>query len=344
MTVTVTLNPFGIEFDCRDDETILSAALRQGIGLRYGCKHGGCGTCKAQVSAGEVDVEDASGFALMPFERDAGMALLCTAYALEDIVINLESYNEEELVAARPIRELECKVESVAPISRDIWRLLLRVDESPFEFDAGQFVEVNVTGTDEWRAYSMANAPSDSGHIELLIKHIPGGKFSSFMAVGVADGSSLRVRGPFGQFKLNEGFAPIVMVAGGSGMAPVLSMLRALAEQRSEREIIFYYGARTKLDLIGEIEIDKVAADLKSFVYIPVLSEADPGGCWNGETGLVTETLGKRSPKLRRSEAYLCGPPLMIDVAVKMLKENGMFSSRIRFDKFVSKAEVSNDK
>lgn len=339
MTVTVTLNPFGIEFDCGEDETILSAALRHGIGLRYGCKHGGCGTCKAQVTEGEVDVEDASGFALMPFERDAGMALLCTAYALEDVVIELENYDEAELAAARPIREFDCQVENVAPVSRDIWRLLLRVDEPPFEFDAGQFVEVNVAGTDEWRAYSMANVPSDTAHIELLIKHIPDGRFSGFMADELSAGSMVRVRGPFGQFKLNEGFAPIVMVAGGSGMAPILSMLRALAEQRSERDIIFYYGARTKLDLIGEFEIAAAAAGLKSFTYIPVLSEPEPGGDWNGEKGLVTEAIAKSSSNLRGSEAYLCGPPPMIDAANEVLRENGMFSSRIRFDKFVSTAE-----
>ena len=338
MTATVTLNPFGIEFDCGEDETILSAALRQGIGLRYGCKHGGCGTCKAQVAEGEVDVEDASGFALMPFERDAGMALLCTAYALEDVVIELENYDEAELAAARPIREFECTAESVAPISRDIWRVLLQVDEAPFEFDAGQFVEVNVSGSEEWRAYSMANVPSDTTHIELLIKHIPGGQFSGFMVDGLADGSSVRVRGPFGQFKLNEGFAPIVMVAGGSGMAPILAMLRALAEQHSERDITFYYGARTKLDLIGDFEIAAAAANLKSFTYIPVLSEPDSDADWSGETGLVTDAIAKSSSNLRASEAYLCGPPPMIDRAVEVLKENGMFNSRIRFDKFVSTA------
>ena len=342
MTVTVTLNPFGIEFDCAENETILSAALRQGIGLRYGCKHGGCGTCKAQVAEGDVDVEDASGFALMPFERDAGMALLCTAYALEDVVIDLENYEEAELTAARPIRELGCTVASVASISRDIWRLVLQVDEPPFEFDAGQFIEVNVGGTDEWRAYSMANVPSDTAHIELLIKHIPGGQFSGFMADGLAGGSKVRVRGPFGQFKLNEGFAPIVMVAGGSGMAPILSMLRALAALLSERDITFYYGARTKLDLIGDIEIAAVAADLKSFSYIPVLSEPDPDADWNGETGLVTDTIAKLSSNLRGSRAYLCGPPPMIDAAIDVLKDNGMFSSRIRFDKFVSTAGAAD--
>ncbi len=336
MTVTVTLEPFGIEFECGEDETILSAALRQGIGLRYGCKHGGCGTCKAQVTQGDVDVEEASGFALMEFERDAGVALLCTAYPLEDVVIELENYDEAELTAARPIREFDCRVERVGPISRDIWRLLLNVDTPPFEFDAGQFVEVNVTGSDEWRAYSMANVPSCGNQIELMVKHIPDGCFSTFMAETLAAGDPLRLRGPYGQFKLSEGFAPIIMVAGGSGMAPILSMLRHLGEQASQREVVFYYGARTREDLICDEEIAQAAAALTSFTYIPALSEAGTNDGWDGETGLITEVIDRRSDNLRGSEAYLCGPAPMIDAAIDVLKAKGMFGTRIRFDKFVS--------
>lgn len=337
---TVTLNPFGIEFECGEEETILTAALRQGIGLRYGCKHGGCGTCKAQIADGEVDVEEASGFALMEFERDAGLALLCTAYPLEDVVVDLENYDEAELTAARPIREFDCRVVNAAPIARDIWRLVLTVEAPPFEFDAGQFVEVNVTGTDQWRAYSMANAPSDTGHVELLIKHIPEGRFSTFMADGLGVGDPVQVRGPFGQFKLSEGFTPIIMVAGGSGMAPALSMLRSLAEQQSEREVVFYYGARTKGDVICESEIAVAAGGLKSFTYIPALSEPERDDDWHGATGLVTEVIDSLPDNLRGSEAYLCGPPPMIDAAIEVLKGKGMFTTRIRYDKFVSTESV----
>ena len=340
MTVTVTLEPFGIEFECSEDESILSAALRQGIGLRYGCKHGGCGTCKAQITDGDVDVEEASGFALMEFERDAGVALLCSAYPLEDIVIELENYDEAELTSARAIQEFNSRVHSAAPISPDIWRLLLEIETPPFEFDAGQFIEVNVTGSQQWRAYSMANAPARGDQVELLIKHIPGGAFSTFMANTVKPGENLRLRGPYGQFKLNEGFAPIVMVAGGSGMAPILSMLRHLGEQRSERELVFYYGARTLEDLICDKEIAAATASLKSFTYIPVLSESPPNSGWDRETGLVTEVIERRANNLRGSEAYLCGPPAMIDAAIDVLKAKGMFGARIKYDKFVSTADV----
>ncbi|MGE0371025.1 MAG: NADH:ubiquinone reductase (Na(+)-transporting) subunit F [Gammaproteobacteria bacterium] len=341
MTFNVTLEPFGIAFECGEDETILAAALRQGVGLRYGCKHGGCGTCKAQVAHGDVDVEDASGFALMEFEREAGMALLCTAYPLEDVVIELDNYDEAELTAARPIRELDCRVRGIAALSRDIWRLELEVTDPPFEFDAGQFVEVNVPGTDAWRAYSMANAPADSGEIELLIKHLAGGVFSGVMAGALAPGDRLRVRGPYGQFCVADGFAPIVMVAGGSGMAPILSMLRDLSARSSSREVVFYYGARAYEDLICDEAIAAAAANLGSFSYVPALSEPAGNEAWKGEVGLITEVIERRCDNLRGAEAYLCGPPPMIDAAVEVLKQKGMFGSRIRYDKFVSTAAWS---
>lgn len=336
MSCRVTLEPFGISFECGEDETILAAALRQGVGLRYGCKHGACGSCKARISAGDVDVEEASDFALMAFEREAGVALLCSAYPLEDVVIELEDYEEDELTAARPIREFECTVAAAAPVSGDIWQLRLDVTDAPFEFDAGQFVEVNVPGSDEWRAYSMANSPSRLDEIELLVRYIVGGAFSELMASRLATGDTLRVRGPYGQFRVAEGFSPVIMVAGGSGMAPILSMLRQLSEQGSEREIVFFYGARTRADLIGDKALAEIAAGLASFSYVPALSEPAADDDWEGEVGLVTDVVARRFDNLRASEAYLCGPPGMIDTAIEVLKAKGMFGSRIRFDKFVS--------
>jgi ferredoxin-NADP reductase/ferredoxin len=339
MSFTVTLAPFGIQFECGEDESILSAALRQGVALRYGCKHGACGTCKARIVEGEVDLTQASGFALMQFERDEGVALLCSTYPLEDVVVQLEDYDETDLHSARPIVECDCHVLMRNRLTSDIWQLLLACDRgSSFEFDAGQFIEVNVPGTDEWRAYSMANAPSDAQRIELLIKELPGGCFSAFLAGGLREGQAIRIRGPYGQFKVQQGTAPIVMVAGGSGMAPILSMLRALGEQRTTREITFYYGARTAHDLICADEIASIALNLGSFTYVPVLSEPESESLWSGETGLVTSAIERQAGNLRAAEAYLCGPPGMIDAAIDVLKRKGMFSSRIRYDKFVSTA------
>ncbi|MSQ68732.1 MAG: 2Fe-2S iron-sulfur cluster binding domain-containing protein [Gammaproteobacteria bacterium] len=337
MSFSITLAPFGLQFECAAEETILAAALRQGIGLRYGCKHGACGSCKARIVEGEVDLAQASGFALMGYERDAGLALLCSAYPLDDIVVQLEDYTETELHAARPTVARTGRVVACTPCSPDIWQLLLALEGGEgLDFDAGQFVEVNVPGTDEWRAYSMANAPSDRHLIELLIKKIPGGCFSGLLPHALPEGTRVAVRGPYGQFNVQVGSAPIVMVAGGSGMAPILSMLRALAAQACAREIVFYYGARTAADLICGPELAALAAQLPAFRYIPTISEPMVAAPWAGETGLVTAALARDGGNLRGAEAYLCGPPGMVDAAAAVLKIQGMFSSRIRCDKFVS--------
>ncbi|MBI2800180.1 MAG: 2Fe-2S iron-sulfur cluster binding domain-containing protein [Gammaproteobacteria bacterium] len=340
MSHNVRLAPFDIEFACGEDESILAAALREGIGLRYGCKHGACGSCKAKVVEGEVDVSDASGFALMDYERDAGMALLCSAYPLEDVVIELSDYDEAELSAARPIKEYPCRVVAVEQIATDIWRLLLvTTGLERVEYDPGQFAELCVAGSEHWRAYSMANLPNAEGRVEFLIKQVPGGQFSTALAEQVRIDDELLLRGPYGQFGVNRGHAPIVMIAGGSGMAPILALLRSLAAEGSERPVTFFYGARRHADLICAEDIEAVGKALASFAYVPALSEPDVPGDWTGESGLITEVIDRLSDNLRAAEAYLCGPPGMIDAAIEVLKAHGMFASRICYDKFVSTAD-----
>lgn len=340
MSCTVTLQPFGVEFDCVDGETVLGAALRNGISLRYGCKHGNCGSCKAKIVAGEVDQDDASEAALMTFEREQGLALLCAAYPAEDIVIELaDDYTEEELSSAPPIGDYEAEIIGLKPLTHDIVQLDLQLRQPDFmRFNAGQYVEIRVPGSDAWRAFSMANSPSDGGRISLMIKMIPGGVISGYLRETAKVGDRLDVRGPYGQFSVSAGTAPIVMIAGGSGMAPIASMLHWLAEQNCSRPIVFYFGARAKRDLFLAEELESLAQRLPQFRYVPALSSPEEGDEWSGASGLITEVLQRDSGNLRGSEAYLCGPPPMIDAAVEVLRAKGMFSTRIRFDKFVSTA------
>ncbi|WP_281783320.1 NADH:ubiquinone reductase (Na(+)-transporting) subunit F [Sinimarinibacterium flocculans] len=336
----MTLQPFGVSFDCAEGETILGAALRNGVSLRYGCKHGNCGSCKAQIAEGEVDLVDASEVALMQFERDQGLALLCAAVPEEDIVIALsDDYTEEELSSAPPIGEYEATVTALKPLTHDIVQLDLNLVQPDFmRFNAGQYVEINAPGTDAWRAFSMANAPGEPDRVVLMIKLIPGGAVSGWLRDGARVGDALRLRGPYGQFGIAPGIAPIIMIAGGSGMAPIVSMLNALAEQKTTRPVTFYFGARAVRDLFLGEEIAELGRRLPDFRYIPALSALEPGDEWDGETGLITEVLQREAGSLRGAEAYLCGPPPMIDAAVEVLKAKGMFSTRIRFDKFVSTA------
>ena len=340
MSYTVTLQPFGVSFDCAEGETILGAALRNGVALRYGCKHGNCGSCKAQITEGEVDQATASEVALMQFERDQGLSLLCAAIPEEDIVIELsDDYTEEELSSAPPIGDYEASISAIKSLTHDIVQLELKLRQPDFmRFNAGQYVEINVPGTEAWRAFSMANSPSDSDRVVLMVKLIAGGAVSSYLRDRAQPGDPINVRGPYGQFSVALGSAPIIMIAGGSGMAPIMSMLSWLAEQQTTRPIRFYFGARAVRDLFLVDELAELAQRLPDFQYIPALSALEPGDEWNGERGLITEVLQRQGGSLRGSEAYLCGPPPMIDAAVEVLKAKGMFSTRIRFDKFVSTA------
>ncbi len=337
MAFEITLQPFGVSFECEEEETILEASIRQGIQLRYGCKHGGCGSCKAQIADGEVDLEEASTFALMDYERDQGLALLCSAYPLSDVSIELaDDYEERDLRNGVPVQDLEARVTTAEALTHDLWHLELELlAPGALEFRAGQYVEVQVPGTDAWRAFSMANPPSAADRIELLVKILPDGLFSQHVVGALAAGDTISLRGPYGQFSLIESEAPILMIAGGSGMAPVWAMLQHLRDVGSQRPVTFFYGARRPGDLFWLEEIAELGGALPHFAFVPALSEPTGEDGWQGEVGLVTEVVARRCESLQGSEGYLCGPPGMIDAAVDVLRAKGLFSSRIRFDKFV---------
>lgn len=333
---TITLEPFGIEFPCSEDDSILEAAFKAGLSLRYGCKHGGCGGCKAQLSQGDVEHNN-HATAISEEEIDAGVALLCCAYAEEDIVINLEDYEESELTPEFPLRLYSAAVADIRPVTHDTVHLIIEGSElANYKFKAGQYLEIKPPNSiDSWRSFSMANTPNEDGQIELIIKIIANGEFSNYLKDAAKVGDRIELRGPYGQFQLSETSADIIMVAGGSGMAPIIAMLNQLVAEKSSRNIRFFYGARGCKDLYFIDEINALGQQLNSFEFIPVLSALDDEDDWQGETGFVTEVLAKHCDSLRGAEGYLCGPPPMIDAAVEVLKAKGMFNSRIKFDKFV---------
>lgn len=336
MSHTITLAPFGIEFPCSDEDTVLEAAFKSGLSLRYGCKHGGCGGCKAQLSQGDVEHNEHAS-AISEDEIDNGIALLCCAYAEEDLVINLEDYDEAELIPEFPLRLYGAKVADIRQVTHDTVHLILESSELVnYKFTPGQYLEIKVPGSAEsWRSFSMANTPNESGRVELVVKLIPGGAFSNYLKNTAEVGDNIEVRGPYGQFQLSETSADIVMVAGGSGMAPIMAMLSQLVAEKSSRNIRFFYGARACKDLYFLDEIQALGSQLNSFEFIPALSALDDEDDWHGETGFVTEVLEKHCTSLRGAEGYLCGPPPMIDAAVGVLKGKGMFNARIKFDKFI---------
>jgi propane monooxygenase reductase subunit len=333
------LEPVGIELEVDEDETILDAAFRQGIMLMHGCKEGQCSSCKSFLLDGEVDLDRFSTFALPDFEEQEGYTLLCRAHALTDVEIELLHYDEERIRSGTPIVTATTEVEAVEELTHDIRRLVLRVtDPEALEFNAGQYVDIGIPGADgEHRSFSMANAPAEPDRLEFMIKLYEGGHFSGLLGNGngIAVGDELTCKGPFGMFTLRDSSPRrLVFIAGGAGMAPVLSLLRSMAEKGTERPAVFYYGARTQDDLFALDEIARLRGELPNLTFVPALSEEE----WDGETGMVTDVVDRLEDDLADVDAYLCGPPPMVDAAIALLERRGTPESHIYFDRFTTSA------
>jgi len=341
MTYTITLLPFEKQFTCGDNETILQAAIRQGFNLRYGCKHGGCGMCKAQVVEGDVDNTEASSFALMDFEKQQGLSLLCCAYPESDISLELWDYDEADLVSEFAVGQFEAEVEKITELTHDIRGIQLRlIEPQRVEFKAGQYIDLLVPGTNEWRSYSMANPSSRRSEVEIMVKLMPGGLFSSYVAQQLKPRERLTLQGPYGNFYLRDTQHEAIFIAGGSGMAPILSLLRDMAEHKDPRSVTYFYGARTVRDLFLLDELRNFEQQLPHFRFVPALSEPTTDDAWAGETGLITEVVKRVVPRSRDKQGYMCGPTAMIDAAIVKLQKLGLEEGEIFYDKFMTKADT----
>jgi propane monooxygenase reductase subunit len=339
----VRFEPVGIEIQVDEKQTILRAAAEQGIMLMHGCKEGQCAACKSFVLDGEdIELDRYSTFALPDYEKEEGFTLLCRAHPYEDLTIELLQYDEEMIRNGLPIQEAEAEVVSNEPVTHDMRHLVLRLTESAeLKFFPGQYVDISVPGTDETRSFSMANTTSrDDGRLEFVIKVYPDGLFSHFLDTRLAVGDQLHLSGPFGVFTLRESpDAELIFVGGGAGMAPILSLLRSMAERGIGRKATYYYGARQRRDLCFEQELRGLEETLPNFRYVPALSEAAADDAWDGETGLITDVVKRLAGNLAGAHAYVCGPPPMVEAAQVMLAVAGVEEKRIYFDKFTTTAD-----
>jgi propane monooxygenase reductase subunit len=226
-------------------------------------------------------------------------------------------------------------------VTRDIVSLRLEaVEPATFEFKPGQYADIGIPGSDEHRSFSMATTQSTPGQIEFLIKKYPGGKFSGLLDGGIGVGDELSLTGPYGTSTLKEGHVlPVVCVAGGAGMAPVLSILRHLSETASSRPVRFYYGARTTADLFYLDEITEIGKGLRDFAFVACLSESMEGelpDTVTAEEGNVTDIVARHEGDIGRTEVYMCGPPPMVDAALDLLETRAVPKDQIFYDKFTS--------
>jgi propane monooxygenase reductase subunit len=335
-TYQVRLEPVGIEFEVDEDETVLRGAFRQGLMLMHGCKEGQCSACKSFLLDGEVDLDKYSTFALNDFEKEEGWTLLCRAHAMSDLEVELINYDEEMLRSGVPLKTEQMRVETLEQLTHDIYRLVLSGAE--FEYKPGQYADIKIPGSEEVRSFSMANLPC--GELEFMIKVYPDGKFSSLLAEGgLKQGDELEVTGPYGVFTLRDkSERPLLFIGGGAGMAPILALLRSMADQGVDRPTVYYYGARGPDDLFHRDELAELAQRLPNFRFVPALSECGEEEDWSGERGLITDVVLRSEDELGEVDAYLCGPPPMVDAAIGLLVQNGVPESRVFYDKFTTTA------
>ena len=316
MTFTITVEPSGRLFTAEPDEAMLAAGIRQGIGLPYGCKDGACGSCKCKLVSGSVVHGPHQSKALSADEEAAGYVLTCCGVAQSDVVIESRQVTE---VGAFPIKKMPVRVSALERASHDVMVLRLQLPASDtFQYHAGQYVEFLLRDGDR-RSYSMANAPhtqTAAPSLELHVRHMPGGKFTDHVFGPMKEKDILRIEGPYGSFFLREDSdKPMVLLASGTGFAPIKAVIEHMQFKGITREATLYWGGRRPSDLYQSAWIEARLAEMPNLRYVPVVSNALPDDEWTGRTGFVHEAVLQDLPDLSGHEVYACGAPIVIDSA-----------------------------
>ena len=288
-----------------------------------------CGYCKIEVLSGAGHILPTEEVFIPRKDRLKGVRLACQVKVKNDIEVLISP----DLLLAQEVKVTVMKIED---ITQDIKFISLRMDEpSAIKFKPGQYVQFKVPETDEFRAYSIASSPSRDNSIELVVRLVPSGLCSTYIHEILDINDQITLTGPFGDFYLREDSPrSIVCIGGGCGMAPIRSILLHLAERNMPRKVMYFFGARNKKDLFFTDELFALERKFPNFKYIPALSEPKPQDNWQGETGLITQAVERVMPENGHTEAYLCGPPPMIDAAIKVLTQKGVEEIYIYYDKF----------
>ncbi len=340
MSYQLTIEPLGETIEVEDGQSMLDAALRAGIWLPYACNHGLCGTCKVDVVEGDIEHNHASAFALMDIERDEGRCLACCATLESDVVIEAEVEEDPDAraIAIEDFTGTVSRLENLTPTIRGIW---LSVDGAGVDFQAGQYVNLDIPGLDQPRAFSIASPPSSPNEIELNVRIVEGGAGTGYLHETLALGDTLRFTAPLGRFFVRRSAPePVVFLAGGSGLSSPKSMILDLLESGDERPITLLYGARSREELYYDDLFRELAARHANFAYHAALSE-DSGG-WDGPTGFVHELAGEVfDGRFEGHKAYLCGPPPMIDACITTLMQGRLFEEHIFMENFYTAADAA---
>lgn len=339
MSYQVTIEPTGEQIEVEEGQTILQAALRQGVWLPFACGHGTCATCKVQVLDGEVEIGAASPFALMDVERDEGKVLACCAMPQSDLTIEADIDVDPDF-AGHPVEDYAASVSAIVELSPTIKGLRLKLDR-PMAFQAGQYVNLELPGIDGSRAFSLANPPGRADEAELHIRLVEGGAATTFIHRQLQVGDRLKLSGPYGQFFV-RGSQPgdLIFIAGGSGLSSPQSMILDLLAQGDTRQITLFQGARNLAELYNRELFERLAAEHANFHYVPALSQANDDPSWQGFRGFVHDAAKAHfDGRFGGHKAYLCGPPPMIDAAISTLMQGRLFERDIFMERFFSAAD-----
>jgi len=307
----VTIKSTGHEFSVNDGETVLDAALRSGLIIAYGCRNGACGSCKGKLLEGSLDYGQYQEHALPDAERKAGFALFCQARPLTDLVIQTREVSGAQGIE---IRKLPARVHKMDRVAPDVMALQLRLPANDrLQFLAGQYIDILLSGNAR-RSFSMANAPHDDAYLQLHMRNY-GGLFSQHVFGKMKERDILRFEGPFGTFFLREDSdKPIILLASGTGFAPIKSMIEHARHKGLKRPMTLYWGCRVRADLYMN-ELAERWQQEETLRYIPVLSDAVPEDRWTGRTGLVHRAVMEDFPDLSGHQVYACGAPVMVEAA-----------------------------
>ena len=326
-TYKIKIQSSGLEFHVRPSQTILEGAIASGITLPYGCQDGACGSCKGKVISGKYFLNEYQSSALTDSDIKAGNTLYCKSMAQEDLVIEP---NIPEVYDQYSPKVLPVKVESLTRLNHDVMQMFLKLPaKETFRFKAGQYIEF-IMGDGSRRAFSMANAPLDS-MIELHLRLIEGGKFTSFVFNEMKEKSIHRIEGPIGQFYLRDSEKPIIFIAGGTGFAPIKSIIEDMIANKNKRKIYLYRGVRSEKDFYMNELVNDWIKKLEGLKYIPVVED---GLSEDARSGYVHHAVLEDFKNLNDIQVYCCGAPGLVENAFKDLTKSGLPDDQFFADAF----------
>ena len=343
MAFTITVEPSGRSFEAEAGEPLLTAGIRQGIGLPYGCKDGACGSCKCRKLAGSMVIGPHQAKALSAAEEAQGYVLTCCGTATSDVVLESRQVTH---AGAFPIKKMPARVAQLERLSHDVMRVKLQLPANDIiQYHAGQYIEF-ILRDGARRSYSMANAPhtlveSGAPMVDLHIRHMPGGKFTDHVFAAMKDKEILRIEGPYGSFYMRDDSPkPMILLASGTGFAPIKAIIEHMQFMGISRDATLYWGGRRPQDLYLDDWVKAKLAEMPHLKYVPVVSDALPEDDWSGRTGFVHRAVLEDPPDLSGYQVYACGAPIVVDSARKeYVEQAGLPDYEFYADAFTTEAD-----